>query len=59
MKIFMSETVERGNADDIDRNHDYTLRYPTYYKRPSGSPPRDKVKPSIVIETVYNLNVIT
>lgn len=22
---------ERGNADDIDRNHDYPLRYPTYY----------------------------
>lgn len=38
MKIFMWETIKRVNADDIDRNHDYTLRYPTYNKRPSGSP---------------------
>jgi hypothetical protein len=29
---------ERGNADDIDKNHDYPLRYPTYYKSPSSSP---------------------
>ena len=28
----------RRNADDIDMNHDYPLRYPTYYKSPSASP---------------------